>query len=97
MTENDSPLPPVSAIALRYDGKRAPKITASGQGLVAEEILRIARDNDVPLYADSELVALLSDIDLGEEIPAELYLAVARVIAFAYQLTGKKVNESPVV
>jgi flagellar biosynthesis protein len=95
MTENENHTQPVTAtaIALHYDGTGAPKITATGQGLVAEEILRIAKENDVPLYADSELVALLAGMDLGEEIPVTLYLAVARVIAFAYQLSGKKSAE----
>ena len=92
MTGDGDNSKPVTAVALRYDGQRAPTITAIGRGLVAEEILRIARDNDVPLYEDMELVGVLAGMDLGEEIPVELYLAVARVIAFAYQLSGKEIS-----
>lgn len=81
--------PARAAAALHYDGRNAPRLTAKGVGAVAEEIVRIAEENDVPLQEDPELAALLGQIDLGEEIPRELYLAVAEVLAFAFIVTGR--------
>ena len=80
---------PTLAVALQYDGENAPKVTAKGAGDIAEQILALAREHDVPLQDNPELVKLLSKIELGDEIPEALYLAVAEVIAFAYMLKGK--------
>jgi flagellar biosynthesis protein len=77
------------AIALKYDGKSAPKITAKGEGITAEEILKIADKYGIPLQNDPDLARILAQVPLGEEIPQQLYLAVAEVIAFAYLLSGK--------
>lgn len=77
------------AVALNYDEKDAPRVTAKGGGDLAQKILEIARRHDVPLQENRELVQLLSKIELGDQIPASLYLAVAEVIAFAYYLKGK--------
>ena len=77
------------AVALNYDGKNAPKITAKGQNEIARQILEKAEEADVPLKYDPELAAILSQIPLGEEIPENLYRAVAEVIAFAYLIAGK--------
>jgi len=77
------------AVALRYDGKNAPKVTAKGTGLSAEQILQIAEQHGIPLQTEPELVKILAQIPLGDEIPNELYVAVAEVIAFAYILSGK--------
>ncbi|MGM0592944.1 MAG: EscU/YscU/HrcU family type III secretion system export apparatus switch protein [Pseudomonadota bacterium] len=84
-----------SAIALHYDEKNAPRISAKGSGELAEQIIALAKEHDVPLHEDGELAALLSQLELGEEIPRELYLAVAEVLAFAYMLTGKLPGEKP--
>lgn len=78
------------AVALKYDGRNAPKITAKGEGLSAEQILQIAEQHGVPLQNNPELTKILAQIPLGDEIPRDLYLAVAEVIAFAYGLSGKK-------
>jgi flagellar biosynthesis protein len=83
------PKPPAHAVALYYDGKRAPRVTAKGQGAVAEKILAVAREHNVPLREDKSLVALLARLQLGDEIPQNLYKAVAQVIAFAYLVSGK--------
>ncbi len=83
------PTPPKSAVALHYDEKNAPRITAKGRGEIAEKIIALAEQHHVPLHEDQELVALLAQLDLGDEIPRELYIAVAEVLAFAYMLTGK--------
>ncbi len=81
--------PPTLAVALQYDGENAPKVTAKGAGDIAKQILAIAREHDVPLQDNPELVNLLSKIELGDQIPEALYLAVAEVIAFAYMIKGK--------
>lgn len=78
-----------TAVAIHYDGKEAPKITASGINDVAEEIVRIAMENNVHLHDDPVLARMLATLDLGTEIPQELYLLIAEVIAFAYYLEGK--------
>jgi len=77
------------AVALKYDGKNAPKVTASGTGLTAEQILQIAEHHGIPLQTEPELARILAQIPLGDEIPNELYVAVAEIIAFAYFLSGK--------
>ncbi|MFH1576497.1 MAG: EscU/YscU/HrcU family type III secretion system export apparatus switch protein [Candidatus Margulisiibacteriota bacterium] len=77
-----------AAIALRYDVDRdkAPLIIASGRGAMADEILRIAEDNRIPLYEDPELAKLLAKLEMDTEIPAELYTLVAEVLFFVYKL-----------
>ncbi|MFK8066773.1 MAG: EscU/YscU/HrcU family type III secretion system export apparatus switch protein [Gammaproteobacteria bacterium] len=82
------------AIALNYDETSAPKVTAKGKGLVAEEILKLATENDIPIKEEPELVELLATVELGDQIPEALYVAVAEVIAFAYSLKGKVVSEN---
>jgi len=77
------------AVALEFDGDRAPTVSARGIGPIAEEIIKIAEQHGVMLQKDNELIEVLADLDLGEEIPETLYRAVAEVIAFAYILTGK--------
>lgn len=86
MTDKQEPL---RAIALEYDGENAPIVTASGEGAIAEEILRIAREHNIPLREDALLAELLSDLNLGEEIPPMLYRVIAEVIAYAYLISGK--------
>ena len=77
------------AVALKYDGENAPKVTAKGSQDIAEQIIQLAKKHNVPLSENKELVTLLSTLELGEEIPEVLYLAVAEIIAFAYMLKGK--------
>ncbi|HHJ80522.1 MAG TPA: hypothetical protein ENJ65_02695 [Candidatus Tenderia electrophaga] len=82
---------PAKAVALQWDGKAAPKVSAKGEGDLAEQILKIAREHDIPIQEDNEiLVTALAQIDLGDEIPESLYLAVAQIIAFAYYLSDKQ-------
>jgi flagellar biosynthesis protein len=77
------------AVALFYDGKQAPTVTATGTGELADEIIAIAQQHDVPLCDNPALVDLLVTLELGESIPETLYIAVAHIIAFAYELQGK--------
>lgn len=78
------------AIALHYSGNGAPRVVAKGGGQIADRIIATARAHDVPLQEDAALAATLSRIDLGREIPRELFVAVAHVLAFAWSVTGKK-------
>ncbi len=80
---------PGFAIALEYDGEQAPVVTAKGHHDVADEILRIAQQQQVPVYEDRELSALLDQLDLGDHIPPSLYVIIAEVLSFAYRLSGK--------
>ena len=77
------------AVALHYDEVNAPTVTAKGQDDIAQKIYEIAKHHNIPLQENHELVKLLSKIELGEQIPEMLYLAVAEIIAFAYYLKGK--------
>ena len=77
-----------AAVALHYDGEQAPTVLASGQAELAEEILAIAREHDIPIYENPDLVNLLSALSVGEEVPPELYRIIAEVIAFAFYIRG---------
>ena len=79
------------AAAVSYDaGKdRAPRVVAKGSGNVADKIIEIARQHDIPMVKDESLVQVLEALDLNTEIPAELYRAVAEVLAFIYRLNSK--------
>ena len=80
---------PIFAIALEYDGEQAPTVTARGSHQTADEILRLAKEANVPIHHDSELSLLLSQLDLGDRIPEALYVVIAEVLCFAYRLSGK--------
>jgi flagellar biosynthesis protein len=93
MDEQREPVvPPKTAVALKYDRvkNRAPAVTASGRGPIAERILKLARENGVPVREDPDLVQLLAKLDLGQAIPGELYPIVAEVFAFVYRLNGAR-------
>jgi len=74
------------AVALKYDYSPAPTVVAKGTGYLAERIMEVAKEHDVMLHQSPELVEMLSTLELGEEIPEALYLAVAEIIAFAHNL-----------
>ncbi|WP_462379092.1 EscU/YscU/HrcU family type III secretion system export apparatus switch protein [Pseudomonas sp. Marseille-QA0892] len=77
------------AIALQYDGQTAPQLTAKGDDALAEAILALAREHEVPIYENADLVKLLARLELGDEIPEALYRTIAEIIAFAWYLKGK--------
>ena len=87
--------PETRAVALKYSGTGAPQVTAKGEQALAEAILERAAENDVPIHESAELVQLLGQIELGDEIPRELYVAVAEVLAFASWLSGKTPDDLP--
>ena len=75
-----------TSVALSYDSIGAPTVTATGDGLIAEAIVKRAHEFDVPVIEDPKLVQLLSAVPLGEEIPTELYRAVAEILVFLLRL-----------
>jgi flagellar biosynthesis protein len=79
------------AIALEYAQKdeRAPRVIAKGHGAIGQKIIETARANGIPIHEDALLAASLADIELGEEIPLELYKAVAEVLGFILRLSRK--------
>lgn len=82
------------AAALRYNrNDAAPMVTANGKGLIADEIIKKANENNVPILEDASLVELLAELNINETIPPDLYQAVAEVFAFVYhtdkQMEGK--------
>lgn len=81
-----TPRSPKRAVALQYDGLGAPRLTAKGVAETAERILALAEEHGVPVHEDPGLAAALAHLDLGEEIPEILYLAIAEVLAFVYDL-----------
>lgn len=85
----ETDIKPTFAIALQYDGEGAPEVVARGYHEIADEILEIAKEANVPLHQDNELAALLEDLDLGDQVPEALYRVVAEVLVFAYRLSGK--------
>ncbi|TVQ73195.1 EscU/YscU/HrcU family type III secretion system export apparatus switch protein [Ectothiorhodospira sp. BSL-9] len=78
------------AIALKYTGKGAPRLTAKGGGDIARQILELADEHGVPVHEDAALTSALAQIPLGDEIPENLYVAVAEVLAFVYMLSGRR-------
>ncbi len=80
-----------SAVALKYQTETdaAPKVTAKGEGLVAERIIQLARENQVPIKEDPDLVQILSQVDINKEIPPSVYKVVAELLAFFYKLNSK--------
>ncbi len=80
------------AVALKYERSKddAPRVVASGQGRVAERILASAEDANVPLREDPDLLEVLAQVPVGDEIPEDLYQAVAEILAFVYRLNGRQ-------
>ena len=77
------------ATALQYDGQGAPVVTASGTDELAESIIALAREFEIPIYENPELAAMLAALELGDEIPHELYLIIAQIISLAYKIKGE--------
>jgi flagellar biosynthesis protein len=77
---------PRRASALKYEGVGAPKVVASGRGLIAERIVQVARESGIAVREDAALAEALAGLDLDREIPQDLYAAVAEALAWAYSL-----------
>ena len=80
------------AVALRYDQDKenSPRVVATGKGTTAENIIKIAQLHNLPIQEDADLVELLSKVELDQEIPEKLYVAVAEVFRFLYDITRKE-------
>jgi flagellar biosynthesis protein len=86
---NSLPLDRPSAVAISYAAKdRAPIVVAKGYGAVADSIVRRARESGLYVHASPDLVKLLMNVKLDAQIPPQLYLAVAEVLAWLYRLEG---------
>jgi len=77
------------AVALHYDKKGAPRVVAKGRGSIGEKIIEIAKAHDIPIEENEVLAGALSKVELGDEIPPELYKAVAEVLVFVLRLSGR--------
>ena len=83
-----------TAVSLKYDREKngSPKVTAKGKGWVADKIIALAQEQNIPIKQDKDLITLLEKIDVGKEIPESLYKVVAELLAWVYQLN----NEYPI-
>jgi len=77
-----------AALRYRHGTDRAPAVIASGRGMLAERIISLALEHGIPVHEDSDLVEILSTLDLYEEIPPDMYRAVALVLVFVYRMKG---------
>jgi flagellar biosynthesis protein len=77
------------AVALHYDKTGAPRVVAKGRGTIGEKIIELAKAHDIPIEENEVLAGALSNVELGDEIPAELYKAVAEVLVFVLRLSGR--------
>lgn len=83
------------AIALEYDpSDDAPRVVASGKGILAEKIIEKAQESSVPIHRDDKLADTLSRLDIGEMIPPELYEVVAEILVFVDAVDHRMVKES---
>ena len=82
------------SVALKYEPSKdnAPRVTAKGAGLIAERIIELAVKEGIPIKEDPDLIGALMQLDFQEEIPPELFKAVAEVLAFAYRLNRKMMD-----
>lgn len=82
-----------TAVALAYEaGDQAPKILAAGKGYVAEKIIEVAKEENVPVHKDEKLASTLSKLEIGDYIPKELYGVVAEILVFVDRVEGVKKN-----
>jgi flagellar biosynthesis protein len=81
----------ILAAALEYDAKcdTAPRVVARGRAAIAEKIIALARKHNIPVRSDPGLAQLLSRLEIDEQIPIEIYRAVAEILAFVYQANSR--------
>ena len=80
------------AVALGYNRSQdnAPKVLASGAGEISNKIISLAKEHDIPIKEDPDLIEILSKVEVDQEIPPNLYKAVAEIFSFLYKITNKK-------
>ncbi len=83
------------AVALLYDRKTsdAPRVVASGRGVIARRIIETAREAGIHIQEDPDLVEILSKVAVGKDIPVELYQTIAEILSFVYQVNDKLKNK----
>lgn len=86
MSEEDKKVKEVVALTYKQNLENAPTVIAKGKGAIAENLIKIAQEHQIPIQEDPSLVALLGQLDINESIPEELYQAVAEVFAFIYRI-----------
>lgn len=88
MSASDKKHPARKASALRYtpDREDAPRVVAKGRGTIADKIVALAKEHDIPLVENPDLAQLIDALDVDTQIPPELYRAVAQVLVFVYRL-----------
>lgn len=88
----------IHAVAIEYEkgGDEAPRVTASGKGAIAEQILAIAFDRGIKVRQDAELIEILSLVEVDSPIPLEAFTAVAEILAFVYQANAARKPRPPV-
>jgi len=77
------------AVALHYEKPGAPRVVATGRGEIGQKIVEVAREHGVPIEENAGLAAALSEVEIGDEIPVELYKAVAEVLVFILKVSGR--------
>ncbi|MDA0745008.1 MAG: EscU/YscU/HrcU family type III secretion system export apparatus switch protein [bacterium] len=87
----DEPTPRRTAAALGYDPENndAPRLLAKGSGEMADRILAVAKEHNIPIQEDKDLVTLLAQLDLNQEIPPELYRTIAEILSFIYRTNNR--------
>jgi flagellar biosynthesis protein len=77
------------AVALHYEQPGTPRVVAKGQGEIGQKIIETAREHGVPIEENASLAGALSEVEIGDEIPVELYKAVAEVLIFIMRMSGR--------
>jgi flagellar biosynthesis protein len=87
----------ISAVSLQYNRgiDHAPKVTAKGQGWLADKIIAMAEEQNIPIKRDKDLMELLEKIDVGQDIPKGLYKIVAELLAWVYNLNKEYPKKKP--
>ncbi|MBI4792961.1 MAG: EscU/YscU/HrcU family type III secretion system export apparatus switch protein [Deltaproteobacteria bacterium] len=85
--KSDTDIRHKKAVALRYDQDKdaAPTVVGKGSGRLAEKLLELAREHDIPIHEDADLVEVLAKLELNEQIPESTYFIVAEILAFVYR------------
>jgi len=83
------------AVALAYEAPGTPRVVAKGKGEIGQKIIDTAREHGVPIEENASLAGALSEVEIGDEIPVELYKAVAEVLIFLMRMSGVRKPESP--
>ncbi|MGO0063606.1 EscU/YscU/HrcU family type III secretion system export apparatus switch protein [Brevibacillus fluminis] len=81
-----------SAAVIRYDSAtdRAPTVVAQGRGAIADKIISMARQHDIPLQQDSSLIGALIDMDLGDNVPPQLYSVIAEILLMLEEMENHR-------